>query len=133
HDLFGSSRITVPRPGAGLAPEKAPEARAAERPPNELVLRPPRDPLWVSRREGVDIVRDPRAAVEAPDESAHVIRNEVRSTPAPPHVGAEQKRMMRPPSQRLRSPREPLLRQRSAVRVSWCLSSLRSTVIDRAQ
>jgi hypothetical protein len=67
-----------------LPPEKTPHARAAKRASEDLVLCSSRDPLRVARRDCLDVVGDPRAAVEAPDELAHMTRKDVRSVPALP-------------------------------------------------
>jgi len=69
-----------------LSPEVAPEARTAKRAPDQVVLCAPPDPFRISGSKRFDVVGHPRTAVKASDEPAHVVRKDVRKTPAAPQA-----------------------------------------------
>jgi hypothetical protein len=67
-----------------LTPEATPEPCSPECAANDDILSASADSARVSGRERFYVVRDPRCSIEAADEAAHLVTNEVRRVPAEP-------------------------------------------------
>jgi hypothetical protein len=83
--------------GGSAAPEEAPDPGAGYRPADDLVLRPPGDPVRIARRDEGDVVREPRGP------------GELRHEPAAPHSNASSTKAAASSARRgsLREPRGP--------------------------